>query len=43
MSWVQLDLPKPDAAKLAEESPFNTCAITTEGIGLEVQLEKPVA
>jgi hypothetical protein len=29
--------------KLAEESPFKTCVITTEGIGLEVQLEKPVA
>jgi hypothetical protein len=25
------------------ESPFKTCAITTEGIGLEVRLEKPVA
>jgi ubiquinone/menaquinone biosynthesis C-methylase UbiE len=29
--------------QLAEESPFKTCAITTEGIGLEVRLEKPVA
>jgi ubiquinone/menaquinone biosynthesis C-methylase UbiE len=29
--------------KLAEESPFKTCSITTEGIGLEVRLEKPVA
>jgi ubiquinone/menaquinone biosynthesis C-methylase UbiE len=29
--------------RLAAESPFQTCAITTEGIGLEVRLEKPVA
>jgi ubiquinone/menaquinone biosynthesis C-methylase UbiE len=29
--------------KLAGESPFKICTITTEGIGLEVQLEKPVA
>jgi ubiquinone/menaquinone biosynthesis C-methylase UbiE len=29
--------------KLAAESPFQTCTITTEGIGLEVRLEKPVA
>jgi ubiquinone/menaquinone biosynthesis C-methylase UbiE len=29
--------------RLASESPFQTCAITTEGIGLEVRLEKPVA
>jgi len=28
---------------LAAESPFQTCTITTEGIGLEVRLEKPVA
>ena len=29
--------------KLVAESPFKTCTITTEGIGLEVRLEKPVA
>jgi SAM-dependent methyltransferase len=29
--------------RLVAESPFKTCAITTEGIGLEVRLEKPVA
>jgi ubiquinone/menaquinone biosynthesis C-methylase UbiE len=29
--------------RLASESPFQTYAITTEGIGLEVRLEKPVA
>jgi ubiquinone/menaquinone biosynthesis C-methylase UbiE len=29
--------------RLAAESPFRTCAISTEGIGLEVRLEKPVA
>jgi ubiquinone/menaquinone biosynthesis C-methylase UbiE len=29
--------------RLAGESPFKTCTITTEGIGLEVRLEKPVA
>jgi ubiquinone/menaquinone biosynthesis C-methylase UbiE len=29
--------------KLVAESPFKTCAITTEGIGLEVRLEKLVA
>ena len=29
--------------QLAAESPFKTCTITTEGIGLEVRLEKPVA
>jgi ubiquinone/menaquinone biosynthesis C-methylase UbiE len=28
---------------LVAESPFKTCTITTEGIGLEVRLEKPVA
>jgi len=29
--------------RLAAESPFGTCTINTEGIGLEVRLEKPVA
>ena len=29
--------------RLAAESPFKTCEISTEGIGLEVRLEKPVA
>lgn len=29
--------------RLAAESPFKTCTITSEGIGLEVRLEKPVA
>jgi hypothetical protein len=29
--------------QLAAESPFRTCTITREGIGLEVRLEKPVA
>jgi ubiquinone/menaquinone biosynthesis C-methylase UbiE len=29
--------------QLAAESPFQTCTITTEGIGLEVRLQKPVA
>jgi ubiquinone/menaquinone biosynthesis C-methylase UbiE len=29
--------------RLVAESPFKTCVITTEGIGLEVRLEKPVA
>jgi hypothetical protein len=29
--------------QLAAESPFQTCTIGTEGIGLEVRLEKPVA
>ena len=29
--------------KLVAESPFNTCTITKEGIGLEVRLEKRVA
>ena len=29
--------------RIAGESPFKTCTITTEGIGLEVRLEKPVA
>jgi ubiquinone/menaquinone biosynthesis C-methylase UbiE len=29
--------------RLAAESPFGTCTIKTEGIGLEVRLEKPVA
>src|ERR1700686_5297337 len=28
---------------LVAESPFKTCTITTEGIGLEVRLDKPVA
>ncbi|HEY8953994.1 MAG TPA: class I SAM-dependent methyltransferase [Candidatus Dormibacteraeota bacterium] len=28
---------------LAQESPFHTCTISTEGIGLEVRLDKPVA
>lgn len=28
---------------LVAESPFKTCTITSEGIGLEVRLEKPVA
>jgi ubiquinone/menaquinone biosynthesis C-methylase UbiE len=29
--------------RLVAESPFKKCSITTEGIGLEVRLEKPVA
>lgn len=29
--------------RLAAESPFETCTISTEGIGLEVRLEKPVS
>jgi hypothetical protein len=29
--------------RLAAESPFATCSIRTEGISLEVRLEKPVA
>jgi ubiquinone/menaquinone biosynthesis C-methylase UbiE len=29
--------------QLAAESPFQTCTISTDGIGLEVRLEKPVA
>jgi len=29
--------------RLVAESPFKTCKVTTEGIGLEVRLEKPVA
>jgi ubiquinone/menaquinone biosynthesis C-methylase UbiE len=29
--------------RLAAESPFATCSIRTEGLGLEVRLEKPVA
>jgi hypothetical protein len=29
--------------RLAAESPFLTCEIQTEGIGLEVRLKKPVA
>jgi ubiquinone/menaquinone biosynthesis C-methylase UbiE len=29
--------------QLAAESPFHSCTISTEGIGLEVRLEKPVA
>jgi ubiquinone/menaquinone biosynthesis C-methylase UbiE len=28
---------------LAQESPFRTCTISTEGIGLEIRLDKPVA
>jgi hypothetical protein len=28
---------------LAARSPFGTCAISSEGIGLEVRLDKPVA
>ncbi|MHB8686710.1 MAG: hypothetical protein ACYDB4_05890 [Candidatus Dormibacteraceae bacterium] len=29
--------------RLAEESPFQTCTMSTEGIGVEVRLQKPVA
>jgi hypothetical protein len=35
--------PPAKLERLAADSPFQTCTISTEGIGLEVRLKKPVA